>query len=97
MPRNETSIVASFCPRLFPRRISTHIAFSDENHSYLFALGTQTTLLIYSSEQLIPLSAFHTDSPISDIVWGEEEHAVWVCAACLDGRVLLLSIPISQL
>ena len=147
IPKNEVSVAAAFCPATFPLLVPSSLTFPDAPCSYLFAVGTQTTLLLYSSAQLVPLDAFHADSPITDIVWGCEgtpgvmkdtgndrdsgrsaetekregmevgkgdmvlssansegaaQHegegvdTAWVCAVCLDGRVLFVTLPTAR-
>eukprot|EP00770_Monocercomonoides_exilis_P011560 MONOS_11505.1-p1 / transcript=MONOS_11505.1 / gene=MONOS_11505 / organism=Monocercomonoides_exilis_PA203 / gene_product=unspecified product / transcript_product=unspecified product / location=Mono_scaffold00581:18954-21026(-) / protein_length=531 / sequence_SO=supercontig / SO=protein_coding / is_pseudo=false len=49
--------------------------FPASSVGYLFAIGTTTTLLIYSSLQIIPLMAIKTDSPVVDLVWGSSKRS----------------------
>ncbi|KAK2951068.1 hypothetical protein BLNAU_14029 [Blattamonas nauphoetae] len=93
IPRNEDSTVAAFCPVTIPLPPDVESALPGAEDLYLFAIGTQTNLLLYTSIQMAPILAVHTDSPITDLCWICSDEFYTVVATSLEGKVFLLNIP----
>ena len=95
---NESVTAIRFHPRLFSRRSET-TALLDLPYTMLFALATNSSLLVYSSDSAKPIGIIkqpHLDT-INDLSWAEDGGKAVLVAASSDGFCSLVDVDLGAL